>query len=99
MTTQQHINFEPIFDLGQIVATQGALEALQDDRELAALLLLRHSTGDYGDICDEDREANRQALKYGSRIMSVYNLFGSSCLWIITEADRSSTTLLLPSEY
>jgi hypothetical protein len=97
--TTQHVNFEPIFDLGHIVATRGALEALQDDRELAALLLLRHSTGDYGDICEEDKKVNADALKYGSRIMSVYNLFGSSCLWIITEADRSSTTLLLPSEY
>jgi hypothetical protein len=60
---------------------------------------LRHVSGDWGDICAEDRQANADALQYGYRLMSVYELSKTERLWIITEADRSSTTLLLPEEY
>ncbi len=59
----------------------------------------RHVSGDWGDICVEDRQANADALQYGYRLMSVYAITPSDKLWIITEADRSSTTLLLPEEY
>jgi len=92
-------DFRPLFKTGMIAATQGAMAAMQGDADLAALLLLRHTIGDAGDICEEDREANRQALKYGARIMSAYKLFNDQTIWIITESDRSSTTILTPEEY
>lgn len=59
----------------------------------------RHVVGDWGDICAEDRQVNADALQYGSRLMSVYAITPTETLWIITEADRSCTTLLLPQEY
>ena len=89
------LRFEP----GQIYATPGAHEALQGDAKLGALLLTRHVHGDFGDICEEDRNLNIEAIKLGNRIMSVYKLPLGPTLWCITEADRSSTTLLLPEEY
>ncbi|MBH1829224.1 plasmid related protein [Stenotrophomonas maltophilia] len=61
-------------------------------------LVARHVRGDFGDLCDEDRESNRQAIQYGSRVLSSYELKGGK-VWIITEADRSVTTVLLPSDY
>lgn len=61
----------------------------------------RHASGDWGDLAEEDRKANMDALHHGNRLLSVYHtgLGGDDRFWIITEADRSSTTLLLPSEY
>ena len=89
----------PLFALGQLLATPGALE-LPETHELTALpFVLRHVSGDWGDICAEDRQSNADALQYGYRLMSVYELSKAERLWIITEADRSSTTLLLPEEY
>lgn len=61
-------------------------------------LLDRHLAGDWGDVCAEDNHANELALREGSRLLSAYRL-GDVAIWIITEADRSATTLLLPSEY
>lgn len=87
------------FHLGQICATPGVLDATEGDAGLAALLLTRHARGDWGDICPEDAAANNDALENGGRLMSVYKLFNGPTLWIITEHDRSVTTLLLPSEY
>lgn len=89
----------PLFALGQLLATPGALETLNNLRITALPFLLRHVSGDWGDICVEDRQANVDGLRYGYRLMSVYVISPSDCLWIITEADRSSTTLLLPEEY
>ena len=89
----------PRFEAGAIYATPGAHEALQGDAELGALLLTRHVYGDFGDVCEEDRNLNVEAVKLGGRILSVYKLPHGPTLWIITEADRASTTLLLPSEY
>jgi hypothetical protein len=89
----------PLFKLGQVVGTPGAIDLLRSLALSPLLFLGRHAYGDWGQIDDEDREANRQALKYGNRILSSYNLNRSERLWIITEADRSSTTLLLPQEY
>ena len=83
----------PLFTLGQVLATPGALE------RTALPFVLRHVSGDWGDICAEDRQSNADALQYGYRLMSVYELSKTERLWIITEADRSSTTLLLPEEY
>ena len=88
-----------LFDPGQIVATPGALATMQSNNCLSLDLLLRHLTGDWGIIPKEDAKANQQALKEGSRLMSSYPLDDGSSIWIITEADRSYTTFLLPEEY
>ena len=64
-----------------------------------AELLSRHARGDWGSVCEEDAELNNQALIDGSRLLSSYSLKDDTKLWIITEADRSSSTLLLPEEY
>lgn len=89
----------PLFALGQLLATPGALELLETHQLTALPFVLRHVSGDWGDICVEDRQSNADALQYGYRLMSVYELSKTERLWIITEADRSSTTLLLPEEY
>lgn len=85
--------------LGQVVATAGAIGALQDAGMTAMPLLVRHASGDWGDLDDEDRQANDDAVRDGARVLSAYHLPTGVKLWIITEADRSVTTLLLPSEY
>ena len=101
------------FALGQIVATPGALALLQTMGFSAAALIGRHVHGDFGDICADDRATNEFAVTRRLRLMSVYRLVDPvkladtpqskrcdlSTVWIITEADRSSTTLLLPAEY
>ena len=85
-----------MFPLGQVVITRNALDTLRADAVQAALR--RHAVGDWGDICDEDRGLNDEALKNGSRILSVYR-DEETKFWIITEADRSATTVLLPEDY
>ena len=87
------------FTLGQILATPGALKALEEAGERPATLLRRHITGDWGEVCEDDRQENEASLINGWRLLSAYTLGTGPKLWIITEADRSSTTLLLPSEY
>lgn len=87
------------FNLGRLVATPGALEALKAAHTAAIVLVARHATGDWGDLCDEDKQENEFAVKNGERILSAYNLPTGKRIWIITEADRSATTLLLPDEY
>lgn len=90
----------PLFELGQIVATPGAIDLLDRSGVNANELLSRHNGGDWGDICDEDAAANSQAVEHGDRIFAVYKLGPKKePLWIITEHDRSVTTLLLPEEY
>ena len=88
-----------LFPLGQILATPGALETLDQSRDNLALFLMWHSCGQWGDLCAEDRKANDDALSDGGRILSAYHLRSGVKLWIITEADRSATTALLPEEY
>ena len=90
---------KPKFTLGQIVATPGALEALEASGQSAVEFLDRHVQGDWGDICEEDREANERALLDGPRLLSSYRTAKDVKLWVITEADRSATTLLLPEGY
>lgn len=90
---------KPLFPLGQIVATQGALDALEKAQQTPMEFLARHVRGDWGDVCEEDAEANEQSLKDGSRILSSYRTKLGEKLWIITEADRSSSCLLTPNEY
>ena len=89
-----------LFPLGQVVATPDALAALEEANESAMPLLCRHQSGDWGDLCDEDRQLNDEAVKDGSRILSSYVLEATGQkVWIITEADRSSTCVLLPENY
>ena len=101
---------KPLFRLGQILATPGALATLEAcDIHSLSLVLGRHVIGDYGDLCNEDRELNNHSLTSGMRIFSSYKLarragngettVATETVWIITEADRASTTILLPSEY
>ncbi len=91
-------NKQPLFPLGSVVATPGAVDLLDRQGVNVSSLLLRHKYGDFGMVCAEDQASNIAAIEYGSRILSAYLLSGER-LWIITEADRSVTTLLLPSEY
>lgn len=89
-----------LFKLGQVVATPGALRAIQENNVDALSLLLRHANGDWGCIPQEDRLENRLSVENGYRVMSSYAINDrGDKLWIITEADRSSTCLLLPEEY
>jgi hypothetical protein len=87
------------FPLGQIVATPGALEALEKHKCLPVTLLQRHISGDWGDLEPEDIAANNDALINDDRLFSSYKIAEGVKIWIITEWDRSATTLLLPSEY
>jgi hypothetical protein len=85
------------FALGRIVATPGALEAAGPEGCL--VLLRRHAAGDWGDLDAHDLRENGRALKTGARIFSAYETSRAGRIWIITEADRSSTCILLPEEY
>lgn len=87
------------FSLGRLVATPGALEVLAANGESAAQYLSRHVAGDYGDVCEEDKRLNDEAIKEGSRILSAYSLKSGERLFVISEADRSSTCVLLSTEY
>lgn len=89
-----------LFPLGQIVATPGALSALGGEGISSDALLNRHVTGDWGDLSEDDKRENELSIKEGFRILSAYKLPRTGVkLWIITEADRSATTVLLPDEY
>lgn len=88
----------PLFNLGQVVATPSALDVLEQRNINPATLIARHACGDFGDLDPEDLKANENALAYGARIFSAYHC-GEDKIWIITTADRSSTCILLPSDY
>lgn len=87
------------FPLGKILATPGALKALRDSGQAPLDFLARHACGDWGDVCPDDRAANDRALESGERLLSAYRTNEGSRIWIITEWDRSVTTILLPEEY
>lgn len=89
----------PLFPAGQIVATPGALALLEQAHKSPLEFLSRHLRGDWGDLCQDDKTENELSLKHGFRLMSSYHINPTERLWIITEADRSVTTLLLPDEY
>jgi hypothetical protein len=89
----------PLFSPGQIVATPGALALLEQANKSPVEFLSRHFRGDWGDLCQEDQTENELGLKCGFRLMSSYQVTQIEKLWVITEADRSVTTLLLPEEY
>lgn len=90
---------DTLFPLGQVVATPGALIALVRTHQEIKELLARHQHGDWGAVNSADSGGNDVAVRDGSRILSVYRLPDTTTLWIMTEADRSSTCLLLPEEY
>jgi hypothetical protein len=87
------------FPLGRIVATPGALAALQAAGQHPHEFLARHMQADWGDVPEEDRQENELSLHEGFRILSAYHTRLGEKIWIITEADRSASTILLPSEY
>jgi len=95
------------FSLGRVVATPGALAALEKVGKAPIDYLQRHAKGDWGEaLCDEDKQANADALKHGTRLLSAYLLPDETKLWIITDGvvnpdtgERYATTLLLPEEY
>jgi len=87
------------FDLGKIVATPGSIEAIEESGQSPSFFLDRHVCGDWGEVGDEDKLLNDEALVSGERLLSAYRTLKGVKLWIITEADRSSTTILLPEEY
>ncbi len=100
----QATNGRPKFRLGQVVATPGAMEALEQSGQTPAFFLDRHARGDWGLVGQEDSQANDDALQDGSRLLSAYKTLKGTKIWIITEAAdeegvRIATTLLLPDEY
>ena len=88
-----------LFPTGQIVATPGALRLMEQHQLSPISLLTRHAQGDWGSVGTEDAASNNHAISQGNRILSSYCVHGDDRVWIITEWDRSSTTILLPSEY
>ena len=90
-------NPEPKFELGQVVITKAAEEKLTPDD--VALALVRHRRGDWGDMSEADRQENELSLKQGYRLLSVYHAADDTKFWVITERDRSATTVLLPDDY
>jgi hypothetical protein len=107
MTNEQEIDGNEVvvvtgteLELGTVVATSNLQDRLGDKaHRLLPKIIARHSAGDWGDVCDEDAKMNDAALNTECRIMSVYKVQDDLEIWAITEADRSSTTLLLPEDY
>jgi hypothetical protein len=102
--SQMPLNASPKFSLGQIVATPGALEAIEQAGQSPADFLNRHAQGDWGEVCEEDRQLNDESLNDGSRILSAYTTSKGTKLWVLTEAadedgHRAATTILLPEDY
>ena len=90
---------KPLFTLGQVVATPGALKAIEASGDSLSSYVARHQSGDWGEVDAHDRKENDLSLEHGFRLMSVYSLSTGVKVWVITEADRSSTCILLPEEY
>jgi len=90
---------KPLFSLGKLAITCGAQKAFEKNAANVIPYLQRHQSGDWGVVGEEDAEVNKASLKYGNRILSAYYLYGETKIWVITEADRYCTTILLPEEY
>jgi len=88
-----------LFSLGSILVTSGALQALAAVEATPSSLCARHASGDWGTVSESDQFRNEQALYNGERLMSVYPLSTGETVWVMTESDRSLTTVLLPDEY
>ena len=96
----QQTKQQRLFSLGQIVVTPGALTALEKAGQTPMEFLTRHVRGDWGELCEEDRKENQTSLERGFRLLSSYRTnAGDAKLYVITEADRTVTTILLPEEY
>src|SRR5690348_2838388 len=89
----------PKFELGALVSTPGALDLLQRAGKHPLEYVIQHLQGQWGDLDDHDRLVNDQALEHGGRLLSSYKVLGEERIWIISEYDRSATTILLPQEY
>lgn len=87
------------FRLGMVVITPGALMAFHSSMDRLVPFLIRHVSGDWGEVDAEDRRVNEESLRTGRRLLSAYTLSDGTKIWLITEADRQSTTVLLPEEY
>lgn len=87
------------FSLGRTFITPGALAALEESGQSPIEFLSRHQAGDWGEVCQEDKQENEFSLVHSFRLLSAYRTKTGTKLWVITEADRSATTILLPSEY
>ena len=98
MSTQAN-HHQPRFRLGMVLITPGAILALAEANQSALALLERHAYGDWGELAPEDWQANEDALQEDTRLFSAYTLTTGERIWVITEWDRSATTVLLPSEY
>ncbi len=99
MTSATSRKSSPLFSLGNLYMTPGAIETVTQHGINVSELLRRHVTGDWGDLDAEDKQANNDALHCGARIFSAYEVAQNEKLWVITEADRASTTVLRPDEY
>jgi hypothetical protein len=99
MDTQSSAVKKPLFKLGQIVTTPGAIEAFSTNNQDPMIFIKRHVTGDWGDMKEEDKKENDFSVGKELRIFSAYHLKDRTKIWVITEADRSATTFLLPEEY
>ena len=95
LTTVNKGRFSP----GQTVITPAALDAMLSADQHPGDFLTRHLNGDWGELCEDDKAENQTALECDLRLMSAYRTSAGQKLWIITEADRSVTTILLPEEY
>ena len=87
------------FPLGRVVATPGALRALEKAEQLPAAFLDRHVNGDWGEVPDKDKQENEVSVEQGFRILSAYITSAGVRIWILTQADRSATIIMLPEEY
>ena len=92
-------NTRKTFSLGQTVMTRGIAELVNSGQLNPLIYLRRHAQGDWGDLSHDDKASNNQALKTGDRLLSCFKVTDSLKIYIITEWDRSATTVLLPSEY
>lgn len=99
--THSHQPAKPLFSLGRVLMTPTAQAALEQrgTPALVQTMLNRHVLGDWGDVCAEDSANNDQALQNGERLLSVYRVDDQLTLWVVTEWDRSHTTILLPEDY
>lgn len=99
MKLEEELVMNAKFPLGQLLITPGAAAAFEGTGENPFVFLLRHIQGDWGNVSAEDAQENNLSLQQGLRLLSAYTLADQTRFWIITEADRSATTILLPEEY
>jgi len=90
---------KPLFEIGEVFMTRGVEKLVKDEKATPSVLLWRHVTGSWGDLSDEEWDYNQTALAEGGQILSSYDLSATVTVWVITEWDRSVTTVLLPEEY